>query len=140
MNIQRALLILAFIGGLVSGPWALESAALSQPPIQWSDIPLILFGCLFGLLFVLGFQVVIGNLKAAYSGWQFFVLCGLFLLATGVSAFVTALFGSALYPSAFLFFTIGAGICLGALLCKALFNKRWLHLTHHSSGTPNGAP
>ena len=140
MNIQRVLLIVAVIGGLVSGPWSLESAALSQPPIQWSDIPLILFGCLFGLLFVLGFQVAIGNLKAAYYGWQLFKLNGFFFLAAGVSAFATALFGSGLSPSAFLFFTIGAGICLATILCKALFSKKWLHLTHFSSEKLDSAP
>lgn len=134
-NTQRILLVLTVIGGLFSGPWSLESAAHSQPPVQWTDIPFTLFGCLVGLLFVLGFQVVIGNLKTAYYGWQFFVLCGLFFLATGVSVIATALFTVGLSPEAFLFFTIGAGICLAALLCKYLFSKKWSHLTHHPSGT-----
>jgi predicted tellurium resistance membrane protein TerC len=135
MNIQRILMILTVIGGLVSGPSSLESAALSQPPIQWSDMPIFFFGCLISLLFVLWFQVVIGNLKAAYYFWQFFVFCGLFFLASGVSAFVTAEFGAGLSPDAFLFLIIGAGICFSTFICKLLFSKKWYHLT--PSRTPN---
>ncbi len=140
MNIQRTLLIVAVVGGLLSGPWYLKSAALSKPPLQWTDLSFIFVGCIIGLLLVLGFQVLIGNIKAAFYGWRFFVLCGLFFLAVGISAFVTALFGVGLTPVAFLFFTMGVGICLAGLLCKYFFSKKWSHLTNHSSGTPNGAP
>lgn len=135
MNLQRILLLASVILGIISGPWALESASLSQPPIQWADIPFILFGCIVGLLFLLGFQVLIGNLKAAYFFWQFFALLGYFFLATGFSAFSTALFSVGLQPHAFLFLTIGIGVCLAAFVGQFAFGGKWAHLTHPSSGT-----
>ena len=135
MNTQRTLLIVTVVGGLLSGPWYLKSAALSQPPLQWADLSITFVGCIIGLLLVLGFQVVIGNIKTAFYGWRFFVFCGLFFLAVGISALTTALFGVGLTPVSFLFFTMGAGICLATLLCKYFFSEKWSHLTHPSSGT-----
>jgi hypothetical protein len=103
-------------------------------------MPIIFFGHLFGSLFVLWFQVVIGNLKGTYYGWQLIVFCGQIFLTIGVSAFVTAIFVAGLSPDAFLFLIIGAGICTSPLLCLFLFGKRWSNITHHSSKTYNGDP
>lgn len=135
MKLHRILVIAVVILSLISGPWILASASLSQPPIQWADIPVILFGCIIGLLFVLGLQVLIGNLKAAYFFWRFFTLSGLFFLTAGLSAFITALFSVGLQPYAFLFLTMGIGICVAAFICQFVFGGKWAYLTHPSSGT-----
>lgn len=140
MRLQRILIIVAVIIGLVSGPWILESASLSQPPIQWVDIPFILFGCIVGLPFVLGLQVLMGNLKMAYSYWRFFALSGLFLLATGLSAFITAIFTVGVQPHALLFLTMGIGICMATFICQFIFGGKWAHLTNPSNGALTDVP
>ena len=40
------------IAGLLSGPGALEAGAVAQPPIEWSDIPFVFVGSVFGMLFI----------------------------------------------------------------------------------------
>lgn len=44
--------------GLLSGPSALEAGAAARPPIEWSDIPIIFLGSIFGMLVVIGIQLL----------------------------------------------------------------------------------
>ncbi|RRR98824.1 hypothetical protein EIP75_23915 [Aquabacterium soli] len=125
MNTRVVLVSLALLVGLFSGPSSLESAGLSQPPVQWSDLAFIFFGSTIALPVVLGFQALVGNNKALRLGWSIFSLIAIFLVATGISAGATALLQGTLFPHSFLFLVLGLGTLLGAVLTRTIFSQRF---------------
>ena len=128
MNTRVVLISLALLGGLLSGPSSLKSAALSQPPIQWGNLVFIFFGCALALPLVLGFQALVGNNKALRLGWSIFSLIAIFLVATGISASTTSLLQGTLLPHSLLFLTLGVGTILGAVATRTIFSKRFVNV------------
>ena len=124
MNARVTILTLAMLVGVASGPSSLESAANSQPPLQWADLAYIGIGCCLGLPFVLGFQALIGNMRALRIGWNFFAIGAVFFLGTGISALITALLRSVISPSSFLFLALGVGATAGVAASQLLFRNR----------------
>lgn len=57
MKLWHWIVVGVVIAGLFSGPGVLEAGAAAQPPIEWSDIPLVFVGGAFGMLFVIGIQL-----------------------------------------------------------------------------------
>ena len=121
MNRDRAIAAVAFLAGVVSGPWALESARAAQPPIQWSDVPFVAIMSFVGILFVIGMQVAMRQAKGAKLAWGFMAACGMYCLASGVSAAATALIGESFDAASLLFLAIGLGVTAGAVLSKVVF-------------------
>src|SRR2546422_11507847 len=103
MQVARILVASAVAVGLVSGPWSLESASVSEPPIRWGDLAFIFFGCIIALPLLFGFQAAMGRVRGMRFFWWFFALTSVYFLATGVSAIVIAAAGHALGPHAFMF-------------------------------------
>jgi hypothetical protein len=122
MNTSRLLLLLAGVAGLVAGPSSLASAALSDPPIQWSDLGLVLLGCSVVLLVVFGVESAVGSHRTTQWPWRFFLLSASFLMASGVSAAGVSLVDSAVAPHAFLLLSMGVGVLVGAGLARWLFD------------------
>ena len=57
------------IAGLFSGTGALEAGAAAQPPIEWSDIPFMVVGSLFGMLFI-GASTMRSNYVFTCTQWD----------------------------------------------------------------------
>ena len=74
MNTRIVLLAVAALAGLLSGPYSLESAAQSEPPIEWPSLAFAFAGCLAAIPIVLGLQAALGNDKALRWGWLFFLV------------------------------------------------------------------
>jgi hypothetical protein len=125
MNIRNLLIAIALLAGLASGPSSLESAALSQPPLEWSDLAFVLVGCAVALLLVLGFQALIGNNKALSWGWAFFAFAAIYLIATGASAAAFSVSNGSVGPYSFLFLALGAGSTVGLSIIKLAFASRF---------------
>ena len=123
MNTRNVLIAVALVLGFVSGPSSLESAALSEPPLQWSDLAFVFVGCAFALLLVLGFQGTVGNPKALRWGWSFFGLGSIYALGAGISALAVSLSRAESAPHSFLFLSIGAGMLVGTAVVRRLFAR-----------------
>lgn len=124
MNLRNTLITVALIGGLISGPWTLQTASLSQLPIQWSDLLFVFFGCAFATFFVLGLQVLFRNVRGLQNGWRFFAIISIYLLGSGISAAIIGVINNNTLPYVFLFLVIGVGITMGVLLCRILFASK----------------
>ena len=117
--------VIAVITGLVSGPWALESAQAAQPPITWADIPFVFIGSAVGVFFVVGFQVLIGKQgPARFASW-FFGIVGIYTASSGISALIAAHIGAGIGPNALFFLSIGIGVIVGALLAGAMYRAKF---------------
>jgi hypothetical protein len=104
--------MLAIFAGLVSGPWALESAASSRPPLRWSDIAAISAFCFVGIPTVLGIQL---TRKPEPPRWvlPFFALSAIYFLGAGVSAGVISVFRAEFGPHSLLILVFGIAQLLG---------------------------
>ena len=109
--------------GLLSGPGALEAGAAAQPPIKWSDIPMIFFGSIFGMLFAIGIQLLRREPKPSQWALRFLSLVSLWFAASGLSALMWVVARGGVAPHAILFATVGMGALLGVWICWLLF--RW---------------
>jgi hypothetical protein len=125
MQTTRILIAISAAVGLVSGPWSLESARLSEPPIRWGDLTFIFFGCIVALPLLFGFQAAMGRARGMRFFWWFFALTSVYFLSTGVSAIVAAAAGHSLGPHAFMFLAMGVGSLCGVALAKAFFGSKW---------------
>lgn len=125
MRFFQVVLAIAALAGLVSGPWALDTAATSNPPLRWQDISLILVGCAFSLPLILGLQAALGNDKAVRVGWHFFLLGAVNFFATGISAAGVALASAAISPHSLLFLAMGSGLLIGVAGSRVLFGSKF---------------
>jgi len=125
MNIRNLLIAVALVAGFVSGPSSLESAALSQPPLEWRDLAFVFIGCAVALFLVLGFQALLGNNKALRWGWSFFAFATIYLSATGASAAAFSIPNAGLGPHSFLFLVMGFGSAVGLAIIKLAFPRRF---------------
>jgi hypothetical protein len=125
LNVVLILSVIAVIAGLLSGPWALESAEAAQPAITWGVIPFAFIGSAIGVFLVVVFQVLIGKQgPARFASW-FFGLVGIYTATSGVSASVTAQMGVGIGPSGLFFLSGGIGIIVGALLAGAAYRAKF---------------
>ena len=112
-----------FILGCVSGSGALQTAQAANPPINWEGIPFIFFGSAFGVVFVLGIQVLRRESKWAHWGIRIFIPIALFVLGSGAAAVTIAPFAGGVIPASLLFLSAGAGLLIGLGVSSMLV--RW---------------
>jgi hypothetical protein len=124
MTIQTAVMCVACIVGLASGPSALEAGAASVPPIEWSTLPLLFIGSAAALFLVLAFQVALKKERAFAIGWKLFAVVAVYFIASGVGAVGTAIFKSATSPAMFFILVIGLGAACGLWTLKATFASK----------------
>lgn len=122
---QQVLLVAALLAGTFSGNSTLASAAASQPPIAWADLPVIAGFTLLALPAVLGFQVLLGNLNALRLGWTIFFLIAAYIAAAGLAALVLAWRGPGLAPYAFMFLVVGLAMLGGLRLTRRAFQRHF---------------
>ena len=125
MSIRTILVAIALLAGLASGPWSLDSATLSQPPLRWHDLVFAFVWCVLALLLVLGFQVLLRNDKALRQAWAFFALIAVYLVASGASAAAISMLRAEVAPYSFLFLAIGTGSAVGVVIAKLAFARRF---------------
>ncbi len=117
---------IAFIVGLVSGPWSLQSTAQSEPPLTLAVLSIVFVGCVVGIVFVIGFQVVVGNSRAALFASRAFRAIGIYFAAAGFTAGLWEMvFGGGAVPHAFMFLVMGFGVSAGVTVCQLLFASKW---------------
>jgi hypothetical protein len=114
MNMVRTLEIIALAGGVASGSGTLESAAQARPPIQWNDLAFVFVGSLLAVTLVVGLQIALKKEKPARIFSWFFGIAGIYLAASGLSAFAIAAHRGTIAPSSLLFLAVGIGTIIGA--------------------------
>ncbi len=104
--------VVALLLGLLGGPSALRSAEAAQPPLTFTALQFIYFGCLIGVLLVVGIPSIIARRSfVALIGPAAFALIAVYFAGSGLSALLAASRGgTASSPSAFLFLVISAGL------------------------------
>jgi hypothetical protein len=115
--------IAAFVLGGISGSSVLQTAQTADPPINWGDIPFIFFGSVFGVVFVLGIQILRRDSKWAHWGIRIFIPIALFVLGAGAAAITIAAFTGGVIPASLLFLSAGAGLLIGLGVSSMLV--RW---------------
>ncbi|MGR4869363.1 hypothetical protein ACIPRI_10905 [Variovorax sp. LARHSF232] len=125
MRFFRVVLAIAAVSGLASGPWALDAAAASNPPLHWQDVSLIFAGSAASLPLILGLQASLGNDKAVRVGWHFFLLGAVNFFATGISTAGVALASAAISPHSLLFLAMGSGLLVGVAGSRVLFASKF---------------
>ena len=115
--------IAVFILGCVFGPSALQTAQIANPPINWEDIPFIFIGSAFGVIFVLGIQVLRRESKWAHWGIRICTPIALFVLGAGAAAVTIASFADGVIPASLLFLSAGVGSLIGLGVSSML--ARW---------------
>ena len=113
----------AFVLGGICGSSALQTAKIANPPINWEDIPFIFFGSAFGVVFVLGTQILRRDSKWAHWGIRIFVPITLFIFGAGGVAVIISAFGSGVIPASLLILSAGVGLLIGLGVCSMLV--RW---------------
>ncbi len=117
---------IALIVGLVSGPWSLQSTAQSEPPLTWAVLPIVFVGCVVGIVFAVGFQMVAGNSRAALFASRAFRAIGIYFAGAGFTAGIWEMvFGGGAVPHAFIFLVMGFGVSVGVTVCHLLFASKW---------------
>jgi hypothetical protein len=109
--------------GVISGPSALESAQMAQPPIGWSALAVIFFGCGIGIFLVLGFQALVHQFRGLRWGWWIFGANAAFFLGAGISSLAVGIATGAPWAPAMLFLVIGLGISVALVLCRMVLGK-----------------
>ena len=125
MNTRIALLIVAALVGVISGPYSLESAAQGAPSIEWDSLAFAFAGCLAAILVVLGLQAALGNDKALRWGWLFFLVAATYFTGAGIGAVVVSALGPGVVPHSFLFLVMGLASLAGLAVVKRVFASRF---------------
>jgi len=113
----------AFVSGGICGPSTLQTAQIANPPINWKDIPFIFFGSAFGVVLVLGIQILRRDSKWAHWGIRIFMPIALFLFGAGGVAVTISAFGSRVIPASLLFLSTAVGLLIGTGISSILL--RW---------------
>jgi hypothetical protein len=124
-RLWKIAMALAIVGGLASGPMALEAGMASVPPIEWSILPTMFFASAIALYLVFAFQVALKNRKAVQLGWKFFAIAAAYMTISGLSSIGTAWMRPNIEPGALTILVFGCGTMCGLLAVKATFGK-WL--------------
>ena len=125
MKLWHWIIVGVMIAGLFSGPGALEAGAAAQPPIEWSDIPFVFVGSVFGMLFVIGIQLFRREPKPSKWALWFLGPASLYFVASGLSAVFLAASRGGVAPYAVLFLAVGAGALLGVWVSWLFYRWRF---------------
>jgi hypothetical protein len=125
MKHHRLVNALAFGAGLIMGPYALSSANLAQPPIDWRAIVFVLLCTPLAILFVIGIQLIRKNPKYSKSMIMIFTPLAVLLLGTGIGALASGIYYDEVGPASFLYFVIGAGLVVGMYVANIAYKVRY---------------
>jgi hypothetical protein len=125
MNTWRWIFAVVALVGLACGPVALETAAQSQPPLRWSDVPLAFLGSAFGGLVVIGFQILRTDPSPSRWALRFFGPMSVWITASGLSAALFALGTAGMAPYSVFMLAVGSGLLFGVLVAYALFRRKF---------------
>ena len=117
--------IAAFVLGGISGSSALQTAQAADPPISWGDIPFTFFGSVFGVVFVLGIQILRRDSKWAHWGIRIFLPIALFVFGADCVALTITAFAGGVIPASSLFLSIGVGLLIGLKASSMLFRRKF---------------
>ena len=117
--------IAAFVLGSISGSSAMQPAQTADPQINWWNIPFIFFGSAFGVVFVLGIQILRRDSKWAHWGIRIFVPIALFVFGAGAVAVTMAAFAGGVTPASFVFLSAGVGLLIGLGVSSMLIRWRF---------------
>ena len=125
MKIWHWIIVGVVIAGLFSGPGALEAGAAAAPPIEWPDIPFVFVGGAFGMLFVIGIQLL--RREPRPSKWALWLLgpASLYFVVSGLSAVFLAASRGGVAPYNVLFLAVGAGALLGVWVSWLFYRRRY---------------
>ena len=123
MTPWRWLLIAVFAIGLLASVFS--STNTTVPPIQWRDLPLAFVGCAFGMLFIIGIQLLRRDPRPARFGFRFMITAALFFVASGVGSSTLAALRGGVTPEPFLLLAIGCGAFAGLGLVRIAFLRRF---------------
>jgi len=123
---RTAIVLVAILAGLASGPSALEAGAASVPPLDRLGISMIVLFCLVAVPALLGFQAAFRRSKPVVDGWSFFAVAAIFFLAAGVSAMVFAVQKSNFQWYAALGLAVGLGLGAGLVIARRAFARHFM--------------
>jgi hypothetical protein len=125
MSRQNIFIALAALVGLASGPWALDAAAASNPPMDWGMLAFMAGGIALAIPAVLGFQFAANKGKGFAQGWALFVPATTYFVGAGLGTLAISVWRSDLGPHAFLFAALGVAMLIGLAITRALFASRF---------------
>jgi hypothetical protein len=123
MKIWYLIVVGALILGIISGSSALQAARAANPPITWGAISFIFFGSAFGVVFVLGIQLMRRNSKYAHWAIRLFLPISVYVAGAGASAAMLDRVRGSVSPPSLFFLIIGGGLLVGLGASWGLF--RW---------------
>jgi hypothetical protein len=141
MSTRSAFVLLGILAGLVSGPWALESAASSRPPLRWSDIAGISAFCFVGIPIVLGIQLTRRPEPPRWV-WPIFALSAIYCFAAGVSAAAISIYRAEFGPHSLLILVFGSAQLLGVATLKWILSEatQWPNPSVKGTSRKRAAP
>ena len=116
---------LAFLIGAVFGPYMLSSAKASNPTIEWNHIPFMFFGCVIGMFWVVGLQLIRKDPKYSRGAIIFFYPIAVFIMGSGIGALATGFYHNEFTPASLLFLAIGAGMLVGIFFMRLAFRAKY---------------
>jgi len=122
MNTKVTLSIAAVILGLVSGNSALVAAQSAKPPLDWGAVQFSFIGCVLGMIFVIGIQILRSNPKYANFAITGMLAVSLYILSSGAIALIIS--GTISPPSIFML-VIGIGALIGVGISSLIY--KWRH-------------
>ena len=125
MKLKRNINIFAAVMGVVLGPSSLITANASQPPLTWESIGVILFGCFFGGMLVIGIQVLRKNPKYGKYALTFFEPISIFTLGSGIGAAIYSIYIGIFGPSSMLFLAVGVGLLISVVVLNVLYRAKF---------------
>lgn len=125
MRFWPVALLAAVVIGFLCSQSALSSVLAAQPPITWDDLPFVFFGCLVGIVFVVGMQLL--RQEAKFSRWalRFFIPTAMWWTASGVGAVILEAVRDSITPASLFLVSSGAGMIFGLGLCWFLFSRKF---------------
>jgi hypothetical protein len=124
VNRRGVFIALAALAGIASGPWALDAAVASQPPVDWGLLAFMAGGTIIAVPVVLGFQAAVNPGNGFARGWEFSVPAASYCLGAGVGSLGVSIWRSDLGPQAFLFTALGLAMFIGLVIAKTLYASR----------------
>jgi len=124
MSTWHWIVVASGILGLVGGYGTLESVAAAEPPIRWWDLPFSFFASVFGMVMVVGFQLLRRDEKYGRWAFRFMIPITSWTAASGIGAALVAQYTGRNGPAAWLFLSVGLGMALGLWVCWRIKHRR----------------
>ena len=121
MRIKATLPIAAVVLGLASGKSALVAVQSAVPPIDWGSIQFAFIGCVIGIVFVIGIQILRSNPEYGRFAITGMLIASLYFVSSGVSALII---GSTFSPASVFILVTGAGALPGVGLSSLFYKIR----------------